>query len=586
MESTRTWSTLRQRRRRAGPKFPGRPRHNLIRRQEPAPAAPPAEEEEGEEADGEQEAGGEQEEEEMEEEKEEEEEEEEEVEGANGQEAESDSDAEDQAGASSESESDAAPPGEQPDSSDSEQEQLPPTASQPPPGATPAPPGVQPPPAATSLPPPAAQASSPPEAPPVLNPSRPSNLPANIPPARGFITLVPGAPPPSNPPQPPPQEMPAQQPQPPPGATPSRPPVVEPQDPPPASQTSAPRPPPPPPPPAGEPSSTPPAAETPSTNLPPPAVGNAASGTPRPELLPPTSQVEATSTPISATPAPAEGTDRGFAIGISFAVVAIVALLIGAVIFGLKRYKRKKKVTAVATNMSQNAGGGNAFFPRESAILREPKRNTREVEQAIVATFRQTKIANRTTKEMEEQMIAQFKTERNTMRSQPNPPTAATMTSTPPVPDNNTSNLNTRNMQAESFYYEKSINEPAMPAPLRISTSQRRPDSARVPYPVSTYDMYQEVGQGSLSISDIGLTIQTATINRSRADYQEQRGAQMDVSPLRWDILDERKVSAETSYFGKRNAGKCITHMIITAKIRRHFVGAGINPRCTSQKIE
>ncbi|GJC77380.1 hypothetical protein ColLi_00218 [Colletotrichum liriopes] len=456
MEGTATWSTL-----------------SLVRRQDPALAEPPAEEEEeGEEADGEQEAGGQQEEEEEDddenegEEQEEEEEEEEEAEGANGQEAESDSDAEDQAGASSESDSDAAPPGEQADSSDSEQdsdqEQLP----QQPPNHLRArhrrPPGcnrLRPPPLCLR--------------PQLKHPRRREHRP--------FLTH---------------HETPAQQPRLPPAATPSSPPVAEPQDPPPASQTSAPPPPPPPPPPSAEQSSAPPVAETPSTNPPPPAVGNAASGTPRPELLPPNSQVEATSAPVSATPAPAEGTDRGFAIGISFAVVAIIALLIGAVIFGLKRYKRKKKVAAVATNMGQNAGGGNAFFPRESAILRQPKRNTREVEQAIVATFRQTKIANRTTKEMEEQMVAQFKTDRNSMRSQPNPPTAAAMASTPPVPDNNTSNLATRNMQAESFYYEKSINEPAIPAPLRVSTSQRRPEPARVPYPVSTYDMYQEVEQG------------------------------------------------------------------------------------------
>lgn len=160
----------------------------------------------------------------------------------------------------------------------------------------------------------------------------------------------------------------------------------------------------------------------------------------------------------------------------------------------------------MATNMGQNpggGGGGNAFFPRESTILRQPKRNTREVEQAIVATFRQTKIANRTTREMEEQMVAQFRTERNTMTSQPNAPTAvavAAAATPPPVPDAAAAagNFNARNMQAESFYYEKSINEPVMPAPLRISTSQRRPatQSTRAPYPVSTYDMYQEVGQG------------------------------------------------------------------------------------------
>ncbi|TKW52529.1 hypothetical protein CTA1_8786 [Colletotrichum tanaceti] len=523
MEGTAiTWSNLRQRRRRSGPKFPGRPRHNLVRRQDPAPpAAPPAEEAEGGEADGEQEEGdGDQEEEEGEEEGEKaepasQEEEEEEAE------AESESDAEDPAGASSESESDAAPPGQQADSSDSEQEQPPPAVAPPPPAATPAPPpGVQPPPpppppppAASSLPPPAAQGSlvetQAPAQPPVavLNPSRPSDLPASIPPARGFITLVPGAPAPLSPPPPPPQEAPARQPRPPPAATPSSPPVTEPQGPPPARQSSAPPPPPPPPPPPAEQPPTPPAAETSSTNpLPPPTVENAASGTPRPGLLPPNSQVEATNGPISATPAPAEGIDRGLAVGIAFAVVAIVALLIGLAIFGVKRHKRKSKVVGVAANRSQNpddddgGGGGNAFFPRESAILRQPKRDTREVERAIFATFRQTQIANRTTREMEAQMVARFRTERDTTTSPPNPPTAMA------VPDAAAAvaagDFNARNTQTESFYYEKSIDEPAMPAPLRISASrsQRRPATQSIPgappYPVSTYDMYRDVGRG------------------------------------------------------------------------------------------
>lgn len=127
----------------------------------------------------------------------------------------------------------------------------------------------------------------------------------------------------------------------------------------------------------------------------------------------------------------------------------------------------------------------------------------------MVTTFRQTKIANRTTKEMEEQMMKQFKTDRasrvdaSSARPLPNPSTTNATAAVPPLPsmpNNNDSVGNTRNMQAESFYYEKSINEPAVPAPLRISTAQRRPptavSTARVPYPASTYDMYQEVGQG------------------------------------------------------------------------------------------
>ncbi|OLN96101.1 hypothetical protein CCHL11_03252 [Colletotrichum chlorophyti] len=504
MEGTATWSTLRQRRRRPGPRFPGRLRHDLVRRYHSA--ALHSRDEEGEEADGEKEnvendeeeeeeerAGrtGNQrqvkEEEEEEEEGEEEDQEEEEAEGE-AVDAESESEAGRQAGANSSSDSSA---------SDSEQEQPPPAASPPPP-----------PPAAPSLPPPAAQGpAQPSQLPVVVNPA----VPASIPPARGFVTLVPGAPPPSNPPRPPQQETPSQQSQrpsrAPPSATPTRPPTVEPQQPqqpPPASQPSSP--PLPPPPPAVQPS-TPPAAETPSMDLlpPPPAVENAASGTPQPDLLPPNSQVEAPD--ISATPAPSGGTDRGVAIGIAFAVVAIIALIIGATIFFVKRNKRKKKVAAVATNMNQNAasspsgnGNGNAFFPRESAIMRQPKRDTREMERAIIATYRQTKIAYRTTGQMEEQMMAQFRAgggDNSGNVSNIGPfPVPPTMAANPPTANNNV--MNARSMQAESFYYDEPDNVPAIPAPLRLSTSQRKPTtaSAQVPYPVSTYDMYQELGQG------------------------------------------------------------------------------------------
>ncbi|OHF04158.1 hypothetical protein CORC01_00497 [Colletotrichum orchidophilum] len=499
MEGTATWSTLRQRRRRTAPKFAGRPRHNLARRQSPALLA---NEEEAEEADGEQEEDEGDEEEEAKPTKpanQQKEQEEESKELIGAREAESDSEAGGQGGAAASSASDS--DAQQSDSdSDSEREKPPPAVTPPPPGATPTPPpGVQSPPAAPSLPPPAAQGSPAPQAPSaVLNRA----LTDNIPPARGFITLVPGAPPPSNPPPPPP------------AATPSNPPVSQPQSPPPASQSSAP------------PSPTPPpAAEThPSTNLPPPQVGNAASGTPRPVLLPPSSQFQASNTP-SASAAPADGTDRGFAIGVSFAIVAIIGLLIGAVIFGVKRYKRKKKVAAVESNMTQNsplgaAPAGNSFLAqRESAILRQPKRSTGDMERAVVTTFSQTQIANRTTKEMEEQMVEQFKTDRasrvdrSSVKPLPNPPTttnpSAAVPPLPSLPSNSYATASvedTRNLQAESFYYEKSINEPAVPAPLRISTAPRRPPTTatatatastiRVPYPVSTYDMYQELGQG------------------------------------------------------------------------------------------
>ncbi|GKT43526.1 uncharacterized protein ColSpa_03707 [Colletotrichum spaethianum] len=343
MEGTATWSTLRQ-----GPA-------QLV--------APRGKDEDGEEADGEQEADGKQ-------EQEDEEEEDKEEKRADSQEAESDSDAEGQADVSSESESDAAQPGQQADSSDSEQEQPPSTITKPPPAATPAPP------AASSLPP-AAQESPLPEAPAILNPSRPSSLLESLPPARGFITLVPGAPPPS-----------------------------------------VPRP------------SSPKRRRRDSLNHRLLQRRRAAPPSPNLKTLPRQPDFRTSAAFFSAiidtasrrdsfnksTSSRPEGTDRGFAIGISFAVVAIIALLIGAVIFGVKRYKRKKKVTAVATNMNQNTGGGNAFFPRESAILRQPKRSTREVEQAIVATYRQTKIANRTTREMEEQMDGQ---EHDALTAQP-----------------------------------------------------------------------------------------------------------------------------------------------------------------------
>lgn len=154
---------------------------------------------------------------------------------------------------------------------------------------------------------------------------------------------------------------------------------------------------------------------------------------------------------------------------------------------------------AANANASAFGGAGGAgFFPRESAILRQPKRDTREMEQALVATYRQTRIANRSTREMEEQMVAQFRAasaaipdlandyNNNTPPPQPPAPVAAPAGTSAGV-------TTTRNMQAESFYYEKSINEPsAVPAPLRTSQNQ----GSSLPYPNSTYDMYQEVGQG------------------------------------------------------------------------------------------
>ncbi|KAI8217111.1 hypothetical protein K4K54_012006, partial [Colletotrichum sp. SAR 10_86] len=232
--------------------------------------------------------------------------------------------------------------------------------------------------------------------------------------------------------------------------------------------------------------------------------GNAASGTSDPQIVPSNAQMQESNGAVSATPSPAPDSNRPFAIGVSFGIVALIGLLIGAFIFFKKRRDRRKKVDAVSQNM-QNApppsnppaAGAAAGFPRESAILRQPKRSTKEMEQTLVATYRQTKIANRTTREMEEQMVAQFMAANAAI---PAPPAKDTPPNKPAaVP---------RNLSTTSFYYEKSINEPAtanneppfVPEPLRISTMKRPSSQAvqypKVPYPPSTYDMYQGIGQG------------------------------------------------------------------------------------------
>lgn len=212
----------------------------------------------------------------------------------------------------------------------------------------------------------------------------------------------------------------------------------------------------------------------------------------------------------------------------------MIGLLIGAFIFFKKRHDRRKKVDAVSQNMQNapppsNPPAAAASFPRESAILRQPKRSTKEMEQTLVATYRQTKIANRTTREMEEQMVAQFMAANAAIPAPPAKDTPPTANNAAAVP---------RNMSTTSFYYEKSISEPAtanneppfVPAPLRISTMKRPSSQAvqdpKVPYPPSTYDMYQGIGQGPYRES---INIGYQPYNPD--SYQQPPPAQQPVQP-------------------------------------------------------